>query len=380
MLPGLLEKTWWAKRPTLLARLLKPLSWLYGLIVRARADLYRRGMFKRTHPGVAVVVVGNVVVGGAGKTPVVQAIVRCLQKAGYRPGVISRGYPVSPKQPRAVTVRSTAADVGDEPMLHFNLGVPVVVCADRALAAVHLLAQHPDVNVLVADDALQHYALMRDIEVEVVSSERRYGNNLLLPAGPLREPRERVRHCELRIMPSWTTPTSGYKDGNHHVARRKLSDAYALVEPGRHTPLSTFAEARAAVVAGIANPRNFYDALRRAGVSGQLFAFRDHHPFQPADFKNIGERPILMTEKDAPKCLPFADRRMWAVPLSVHLAPETKRKLLRLVRDACELYATHESSRAAPVEGAEGAALLDDEPPPPSPSANVQTLSDHHGH
>ena len=152
MLPGLLEKTWWAKRPTLLARLLKPLSWLYGLIVRARADLYRRGMFKRTHPGVAVVVVGNVVVGGAGKTPVVQAIVRCLQKAGYRPGVISRGYPVSPKQPRAVTVRSTAADVGDEPMLHFNLGVPVVVCADRALAAVHLLAQHPDVNVLVADD------------------------------------------------------------------------------------------------------------------------------------------------------------------------------------------------------------------------------------
>ena len=102
---------------------------------------------------------------------------------------------------------STAADVGDEPMLHFALGVPVVVCADRVLAAIHLLADNPDVNVLVADDALQHYALMRDVEVEVISAERRYGNNLLLPAGPLREPRERVRNCELRIMPSWTTPS-----------------------------------------------------------------------------------------------------------------------------------------------------------------------------
>lgn len=278
--------------------------------------------------------------------------------------------------PRTVDARSTAADVGDEPVLHFALGVPVVVCADRVLAATHLLGQYPDVNVLVADDALQHYALMRDIEVEVISAERRYGNGLLLPAGPLREPRGRVHHCELRIMPSWTTPSSGYKDGNHHVARRKLSDAYALVEPGRRTPLATFAESRAAIVAGIASPRNFYDALRRAGVSGQLFPFPDHHAFQPGDFRDIGERPILMTEKDAPKCLPFADRRMWVVPLSVHLAPETKRKLLRLVHNVCARYATHEPSRAAKAASAERVALLDDDPTPASPAPSVPPVTE----
>ena len=340
MLPAFLEKTWWARQPTLLATLLSPLAWLYGRVIATRRELYRRGILKRSHPGVPVVVVGNIVVGGAGKTPVVQAVVRCLQQAGYRPGIISRGYPVSPKTPRSVSVRSIPADVGDEPLLHFALGVPVEVCADRVAAAMNLLEKNPDVNVLVADDAMQHYALMRDIEIEVVSAERRYGNGRLLPAGPLREPRERARGCALRLMPSWLTPSAGeYKSGNHHVVRRKLGLPYALVEPTRQVPFATFSQSRPAVVAGIANPRQFYDALQRAGVQGQLYPFPDHHAFRASDFEALGDRAILMTEKDAPKCRDFADHRMWVVPLTVHLAPETKRKLLRLVRDARDIYA-----------------------------------------
>ena len=339
MFSTLLEKTWWAKIATPLSLVLTPLAALYGAFIAVRRELYSRGLLTRSHPGVPVLVVGNVVVGGGGKTPVVQAIVRCLQQAGYRPGIVSRGYPVSPKTPRSVTVRSIATDVGDEPLLHFALGVPVVVCANRVAAAMTLLEQNPDVNILVADDALQHYALMRDIEVEVISAERRYGNARLLPAGPLREPRQRAGRCALRLMPSWVTPADGYKDGNHHVVRRKLGDAYALIEPGRKTPLATFAQTRPAIVAAIANPRQFYDALLRAGVHGQLFGFSDHYNFQASDFTAIGERAILMTEKDAAKCRSFADRRMWVVPLTVHFAPETKRKLLLLVGKAAAIYA-----------------------------------------
>ena len=339
MLRALLEKTWWSKDATVLATLLSPLSWLYGGVIAARIELYQRGLFKRSHPGVPVIVVGNIVVGGAGKTPMVQAVVRCLQQAGYHPGVVSRGYPVSPKKPRSVSIRSLPSDVGDEPMLHFALGVPVEVCADRVAAAASLLEKNPEIDVIVADDAMQHYALMRDVEIEVVSAERRYGNARLLPAGPLREPRQRARTCALRVMPAWITPTDGgYKDGHHHVVRRKLGLPYALVEPARQVAFATFAQSRPAVVAGIANPRQFYDALRRAGVHGQLFPFPDHHAFQPSDFDPLGDRAILMTEKDAPKCRLFADHRMWVVPLTVHLAPETKRKLLRLVRDARDIY------------------------------------------
>ena len=338
MLPAFIEKTWWSRKITFGAVVLTPVSWLYALAIFARRALYRRGVFKQSHPGMPVIVVGNIVVGGAGKTPVVQAVVRCLQQAGYKPGIVSRGYPVSPKLPRRVTARSLPSEVGDEPLLHFALGAPVVVCADRVAAVAHLLAKHPEVNVIVADDAMQHYALMRDIEIEVVSAERRYGNGKLLPAGPLREPLLRTHDAALRLMPSWYTPVQGYKEGDHHVVRRRLGEPYALVEPTRQAPFATFAQSRPAIVAGIANPRQFYDALKRAGVQGELFPFADHHAFRRQDFHSMAGRTILMTEKDAPKCRPFADHRMWVVPLTVHLAPDTKRKLLRLVRDARTLY------------------------------------------
>lgn len=335
-MPRWLEQTWWSRRPTLLAVLLQPLAWLMALAGRMRRWLYRSRLLQSIHPGVPVVVVGNIVVGGAGKTPVVQAVIRCLRQAGYRPGIVSRGYPVSPRQPLRVTSRSTAAEVGDEPLLHYALGVPVVVCADRVAAVDALLGAEPATDVVVADDALQHYRLARDIEIEVVSAERRYGNERLLPAGPLREPLARAEHCVLRVMSSWVVPAQGYKEGAHHVVKRRLGEAYALVEPARRTPLSTFRGARPAIVAGIAHPRQFAMALGRVGVDGDLHEFPDHHAFRKRDFDRLGDRTVLMTEKDAAKCRPFADHRMWAVPLTVHFAVETKRKLLRAIRMANE--------------------------------------------
>jgi tetraacyldisaccharide 4'-kinase len=333
-----LEKQWWLKQPSRASALLGPAASLFGVVGGLRRRAYARGWLRHSHPGVPVIVVGNVVVGGAGKTPVVQAIVRCLEQAGYRPGVVSRGYPVSPKRPILIADRHTADEVGDEPLLHHRMGIPVVVCRDRFAAAQALMESDPLIDVIVADDALQHYRLMRDIEVEVVSSERQYGNGKLLPAGPLREPRKRAQDCFLRIMPSWSKAPSGYKVGNYHVALRRLGDPYALIEPTRTAPLRTFADARPNLIAGIGNPRQFVDALRRSGVEGKLNSFPDHHMFAEADFAKLGERPILMTEKDAVKCTLFADHRMWVVPMSLHLAPETKRKLLRKLAEVRATY------------------------------------------
>ncbi len=322
------EGNWWRSRAGAGVVMLRPLAFVYGAVGRVRTWAFRKGLRKQEHVGVPVIAVGNVVVGGAGKTPVVQSIVRCLQQFGYRPGVVSRGYPVSPKRPILVRPESSAKAVGDEPLLHAALGVPVVVCADRVAACRELLARHADVNVIVADDGLQHYRLFRDIEVEVISQERGYGNGELLPAGPLREPRSRARECDLRITTAWNPPSSGYKDGNHHVAVRKLQKAYLLTDPSKIVSLLHFNNSRPYIAAGIANPRQFADALKRQGIDGKLLAFADHHDFSWNDFATLESRPILMTEKDAVKCKPFAQSNMWVVPMSVHLAPQTKRKLL----------------------------------------------------
>jgi tetraacyldisaccharide 4'-kinase len=328
-----LEQRWWKKGSDWGVAVLTPFEAAFKGIGALRANIYRRNWRKPIHAGRPVVVVGNLVVGGSGKTPVVQAIVRCLQQAGYNPGVISRGYPISPKVPVIVTKDSAAKAVGDEPILHARMGVPVAVCADRVAAAHLLLERYPMVDILVADDALQHYRLYRDIEVEVVSSERGYGNGHLLPAGPLREPHTRAKRCHLRIKPSWDPPKTGYKDGEHHVAVRRIDRAYSLADPNRVVPLSDFSAKYAHVIAGIANPRQFADALKRAGVDGKLMSFPDHHEFDWSDFSSLDTRPILMTEKDAVKCRGIVDDRMWVVPLGLSLMRETKIKLLKKVAE-----------------------------------------------
>jgi tetraacyldisaccharide 4'-kinase len=365
-----LEHKWWQRKADWSATLMSPLEGAFKVAGTARAGIYRRGLRKQIHAGRPVIAVGNLVVGGTGKTPVVQAIVRCLQQAGYNPGVISRGYPVSPKVPVIVTKDSAAKSVGDEPILHARLGVPVAVCADRVAAAHHLLERFPAVDILVADDALQHYRLYRDIEVEVVSSERGYGNGHLLPAGPLREPRARAKRCYLRVKPSWEPPKTGYKEGEHHVAVRRIDRAYMLADPNRVVPLSDFSSKYPHAIAGIANPRQFADALKRAGVEGKLLSFPDHHEFDWGDFSSLDTRPILMTEKDAVKCRGIVDDRMWVVPLGLSLMRETKIKLLKKVAEVTGRKQDGRDRQAVDAEDDGHSTLM---PPPKSMTSDAKS-------
>ncbi len=300
------------------ARLLAP---LYGAVVGLRRALYRRGWLRRRQVPVPVVVVGNVTAGGTGKTPLTIALVEKLRGAGWKPGVASRGYGRQDAgTPRWIEPDTTAALGGDEPVLiAWKTGVPVRVDADRVAAAHALLAAGCD--IVVCDDGLQHYRLARDVEIEVVDGKRRYGNGRMMPAGPLREPAERARECDFRIVNLGETPAEqvamapGFGEWQ---MRLRLEEALPL-GGGRARPLSAFAGQRVHAVAGIAHPERFFAMLRARGIGVVPHAFADHHRYVAADFAFGSQLPVLMTEKDAVKCREFADDWMFSVPLQADL-------------------------------------------------------------
>lgn len=316
-----LERQWWQATPGT-ASILAPLSWLYAGIIRLRGALYRRGILARGRAPVPVIVVGNLVVGGTGKTPFTAALLDALSDAAFRPGVVSRGHPVGPATPIVVTRVSRAEDVGDEPLIHAARGVPVVVCRDRLRAARHLCAHDPAVDVIVADDALQHHRLARDIEIEVVSAERGYGNGRLLPVGPMREPLGRVGTCDFRVVIGDDAP--GVRLAGPSGAAQAWRVRRALGQPanlltGQTAGWETFRGRRVTIMAGIAHPELFAQALERHGVVGELIALPDHHAYAEADLTRLDDAPILVTEKDAVKLARLADARVWVVPLRLEL-------------------------------------------------------------
>ena len=291
----------WLRRGAL-ARALWPLSLVYGLLAWAHRAAYRAGLRATQRVAVPVIVVGNVLAGGSGKTPVVQAVVRHLQQRGLRAGVVSRGYGRRTGNCREVRAGDDAREVGDEPLLIArSCGVPVFVSAARVEAAQALLRAHPGTQVIVSDDGLQHHALARDIEI-CVFDDRGTGNGWLLPAGPLREPWPRA--VDFIVGP-----------GGFGVTR-ELADE-AVRADGTRVPLSQLPDGVTAL-AGIAQPQNFFDMLRRAGVKPQrTLALPDHHDFsQPLDV--WGE--IACTEKDAVKVW-RTHPQAWAVPLVVRIDP-----------------------------------------------------------
>lgn len=311
---------WWfdGSAPPLHAR---ALAVLYGGVTALRRAAYRRGWARSRHPGVPVVVVGNIVAGGSGKTPLVIAIIERLRAAGWTPGVASRGHGRNDAATaRWVEAGSHATQVGDEPLLIARrTGVKVRVDRDRVAAANALAAAGCD--VVVCDDGLQHYRLARDIEIDVQDARRRYGNGRLLPAGPLREPIERVADCTFRVV---NAGTAGEAEAQQASAFGEwpMRLSAACVRPlhgGRVQPLSAFAGQRVHAVAGIGDPERFFATLRDAGVAVVPHAFADHHAYVPEDFAFASPLPILMTEKDAVKCTAFADARMHAVPVDAQL-------------------------------------------------------------
>ncbi|HET7610752.1 MAG TPA: tetraacyldisaccharide 4'-kinase [Rhodanobacteraceae bacterium] len=289
-----------------------PVAALYGGVVRLRRRLYRSGVLRSQRLAVPVVVVGNVTAGGAGKTPLVIALVSALRERGRKPGVVSRGYGGSTREPRLLDREPDQAEVGDEPaLIAIRTGAPVAVGADRPAAARLLLDQ--GVDVIVADDGLQHYALARDIEICVVDGTRRLGNERLLPAGPLREPTSRLRRVDF-VVCNGGKP----REGEIPMALAPV-EAVGLDQPSRRQSLASFANRRVHAVAGIGHPGRFFQSLREAGVEPIEHPFPDHHRYAPADLAFGDELPVLMTDKDAVKCRAFARQDWWRVPVTAAL-------------------------------------------------------------
>ena len=337
-LHALLPQIWVSR--SLSARTLLPLSWLYGALVHLRRGAYQRGWLASGHPGAFVIVVGNVIVGGAGKTPTTIAVVRHLRQLGLHVGVVSRGHGRQDDRIRPVLADSRPDQVGDEPLLiQRSTGVPVWVGAARLQTAQLLLQAHPEVQVIVCDDGLQHLALQRDLEI-CLMDDRGSGNGWLLPAGPLREPWPRPVDLLLH--------THGQTDGQGFWARRQLSQL-AINALGQSRPLQSFHGQAVDAVAGLARPQAFFDMLRAQGLQlAQTHARPDHDDF--ADWSVPGSgRPLLCTEKDAVK-LWRHQPDAWAVPLELEAEPAFWRALeRRLLRQGLPL-----PEQAAPVSSADG--------------------------
>ncbi len=311
--------------PPLHARVLAS---LYTTVVAARAALYRRGWLPRAHPGVPVVVVGNLIAGGSGKTPLTIAIVERLRAEGWTPGVASRGYGRrDAATPRWVRRDTDPAEGGDEPVLIARrTDARVRVDRDRLAAARALVEEGCD--IVVCDDGLQHYGLMRDVEIEVIDGRRRYGNARMLPAGPLREPEARVARCDFRVANLGTaaavtslastgdaTPEAGFGEWPMRLA---VADAQAL-RGARTRSIASFAGQRVHAVAGIGDPERFFETLRSAGIAVVPHGFPDHHRYTAEDLRFGSDLPLLMTEKDAVKCAGFAEDGQYSIAIRADL-------------------------------------------------------------
>ena len=300
-----------------------PLSVLFGLLLRLRALAYRYGWIKQYKLAAPVIVVGNIFVGGTGKTPLTIWLLRQLRLAGYRPGVISRGYGSSHDEVRIVSDQSQAAEVGDEPLLIAqHSGCPVVVSRNRVQAGRTLLASFPEVNVIVSDDGLQHLALQRDVELMLFDA-RGIGNGWLLPAGPLREPQGRRRDLTIaNLNPGEVISAALPAD----TVRMQLTGhrAVQLSNPGQVRALDAIDPGLQIVAAaGIGNPERFFTMLRAHGLQFATLPLADHFNFAMNPFKNLTADLILITEKDAVKCRQSkeiaADARIWVVPVEAEL-------------------------------------------------------------
>ena len=297
---------------------LLPLAALFAAAAAVRRGLYRTGLLRSYRSPRVVVVVGNLTVGGAGKTPLAMWLAGELLRRGLRVGIALRGYRGAHGDARRVEDGDSAEDAGDEAvMVRRRMAIPVAVGRERA-AAVRLL--EPDCDVIVCDDGLQHYALARDVEIEVIDGRRRYGNAEFLPAGPLREPVERAQRCDFRVVNlGGATPPAHVGAGFGEWPMRLLADTAMPVTGGRPRPLASFSGQRVHAVAGIGDPERFFGMLRGLGIAVVPHAFDDHHRYEAGDFEFGSRLPVLMTEKDAVKCGALANDDFYSVPVRAEL-------------------------------------------------------------
>lgn len=317
-----LVDTWYSPRTTVLAALLLPLSMLFRAAVALRRVCYRIGLRRSVRISVPVVVIGNITVGGSGKTPLVAALALALAQRGYHPGIVSRGYGRDDDggDPVSVGPDDDPSRTGDEPLLLARAGYPVVVGRDRAAAARFLVSRHSACDVIISDDGLQHYRLGRNVEIAVVDATRALGNGWLLPAGPLREPVSRLGEVDAVVVLTATMPGVALPDLPDAFGMTLVGNRFVRVDdPLTTAPASAFGREDVHALAGIGHPARFFGQLATMGIAATPHPFPDHHRFVPGDLAIAGARAILMTEKDALKCEAFADERCWYLPVAARI-------------------------------------------------------------
>ena len=353
----------WEKRG-LKALLLWPASVLFGWLTTLRKALYGMGILRSQTISLPLVIVGNIRVGGTGKTPTVLAIAKALHLQGFKPGIISRGYQSKSSNartaPEEVTPESSPIEHGDEPCYMAqelaDQKIPLMVHSHRVNAAKALMIKHPEVNVIISDDGLQHYKLKRwpareggrDIEL-VVRDARGEGNQWLMPAGPLREKSDRARDFTLNIVSAEATASKAlppyFQDAPNFVLPVKIDQLYQLTSPSRRMALNEItqlldpdeaAEKQLLAAAGLGNPKKFFDLLRSTGLKFHEMALPDHFDFSINPFKENTAKVILITEKDAVKCKQLNDykddERIWVLPITVDLPKDFVAQMVEILK------------------------------------------------
>jgi tetraacyldisaccharide 4'-kinase len=291
--------------------ILLPLSALYCAINRYQRKKQTKNLPTLPCP---VIVIGNITVGGTGKTPLTIHIAKLLEEEGYKPAIITRGYGGEATQwPQSVTAQTDPKQVGDEAVLMAaRTHIPVYAGANRLQSIDQLLKAH-DCDVIISDDGMQHYKLPRDIQIAVIDATRLFGNGYCLPAGPLREKKERLDRCDLVVVNGSESPQKSW------LKMMLEGDTLINLKTGQKKALKDFAANKVNAVTGIGNPQRFYQTLKQGGLNLSTRSFPDHHNFQALDLGFDNQLEIIMTEKDAVKCKSFAKESMWYLPVTAKM-------------------------------------------------------------
>jgi len=306
--------------------LLFPLSAIFFLIFFIRKYLYQFNFLKSFKLNVPVIVIGNITLGGTGKTPLIIHLAEELKKNGYYPGIISRGYGSKAIGAIEVNQKSNIDEVGDEPILiQKHTHMPVFVSKDRVMAAKELIKKYKKIDVILSDDGIQHYRLKRDVEVLVIDGTRGFGNGYLLPAGPLRELKHKLNDVDVIVCNHKKVIDSSY-------LMKYKSEFLVNLKTKQKIPLSEVCLSNIHVIAGIGNPDRFFNDLKSLGLVFNSSAYQDHYRFTKKDFKTMGGKNIIMTEKDAVKCEKFAQDNFWYLPVDVDINSKFTNVILKKLK------------------------------------------------